>query len=487
MQTSRFVLEFAAAQLFERLARTDRFLSNARRDVAKSSERVLDTLSAHVSSIRKDLIDACGDFANMSDTPDKLDGAAMLLNISTLFNEFERIHERLSYVSRALRNSQLELFVRAVFEDASRRLGRALMVSVVPSDRYEFEEIDVHRALFSTAGTEAPTLFLPKIEFDNPLHWNPLVHEFGHTLVDLAESPPLDDRFATGGDVLRRWFEETYCDLLATRLLGPAYLASLVDFMIATSADRYIETSTPTHPDDRFRVTAVLALVQSDGLAIRYGEITDLAEFCFRLFEARARLERQYLDLQGHRSVAAPDGIVDLRTHVIDNVSTIVPEPLSGVQFEPAVLQPLCERLAAGIPIGCIHRGVDTFEDATAAATELDRFAIKHNAWAAGHTHYKHEEVAAADLEAIDKHLDRMRSAVRERACSIAEILNAAWLYKFNDIYFPFMRKCGSDLTADVIERFATDIFRLDDVIRTSVDVSYMARQMEEHVENATA
>ena len=62
-------------------------------------------------------------------------------------------------------------------------------ISVVLHNEYSFEQDDLAtglRGLFLNYGVcldlapERPTVFLPKIEHDNPLYWANLVHECGH-------------------------------------------------------------------------------------------------------------------------------------------------------------------------------------------------------------------------------------------------------------------------------------------------------------------
>lgn len=474
MTSPRDVLKFRALLAFERIGRLERLLSEALTEAPRSSTGVVRALLSRVRYLEARLVKTTRDFSSLAARPEKIDGSRVLTDVAAVLNDLQAIHERLAFVSGGLRNAQLELFVTAVFEDAAVRLKRRLTVGVVPSDRYEFEQHKVIDDLGGSLRDQSPTVFLPKLEFDNPLHWAPLVHEFGHTLDDIS-GPLIDglirDAAAPTGfdsDVAKSWLTEIFCDLLATHLLGPAYLTSFVEFVACTSSSDVIEASSATHPAHRFRITAIKGLLRSNGVSVAYGGIDSLSEKIGGLFEELAEVEQTYRDVKP-RIYAEPVGFRALRRALMEKTDNLIPPALRAVGFRNRNIATFCQRLQDGIPVGAVPAQEIAVADVHAASERL-RVAVER---------FSPSDRAARLSNASMRNLNLLRRSVNERASSVAEVLNAGWIYKWAHIYEPFMIELDS-LRDTSIDRFKQSVRRLDEVLRSSIDTAYLAKQLQE-------
>jgi len=465
-------------QVLERALRAERILDWAEVDAATSGARVVATLRVHVAALKAALFKQIPRII-ASDGDDVAEGWRSFLGLCTAFNTFDELHLKLSYLGTRWTNSEIEMFIAAVFDEAAGRLGLQVNVSVVPSDTYTFEEINLTASatvqpLPEAVSNEAPTVFLPKSEFDNPLHWASLVHEFGHTLYGAralaADRGPAAEREES--TTRRRWSEEVFCDILAAKLLGPAYLASFADFVIATSASDPIESFSETHPDARFRITALLESLRRDDIAARFGEGRELADFFYHLFEDRAAAERRYLRSDIPKLPRLDFNAKEFQHDVIEHIDEILPEQLRARSFTSEHFTRLSDRLKRGIPIGSYNAvdrdvAVPIFDRAESALSALLGQASEDDGGPAS---------TESNATAVDEQLNEMRALVRETPCTVAEILNAGWMYKIESIYLPLIHDLGA-FNAEMEATFRDELFRLDGVLRVSIETAYMARE----------
>jgi len=415
----------------------------------------------------------------------RLTSASLARSIAKCTRNFYDLHLQLSFIQGPWIAPEMETFVRAVCEDVAASIHAPRAVSIVTSDNYIFEEVNLSAYFSSLTGTKnagaTPTLFIPKIDAGNPLLWPTLIHEYAHTHHVYIEGTPLY-LFVKGlnvsqeaRDILMRWTEELYCDLFAQHLLGPAYLAALTDFVIFTAPIEYIEAETETHPLPRFRVTALfgdLGLADERvpferALIAAEGHSNTLASISSLLFDERCEWElRDGAPLPSKRQRTRRMPVeVDLnhfRNEVLRTIDEFVPEPLRRDRFGAATLTSLTNRLTDRIPIGSIPivwERERARKQMRAASDAIDAELL----------------TASPAEDKIEAELHRMQDAIAERPTTISEILNAGWSYKWQFIYDPLIADI-ENLTADGDADLQNRLFLLDDILRNSIETAYFGR-----------
>ncbi len=472
------VLRYACVQLLERLVRAERYVTVSHLDIGTSSDRIVAAFRGRIDALRAGVLEAA---ATLGSPLSREEWGSVGRTIGRLFNNFDELHLRLAYIHGRWTTPEIEVFVRSVFEDIAQTLKVTAAVSVVPSDKYVFEEFDLD--LFLRPDPEStprgtPTLFLPKIEVDNPLHWCSLVHEFAHTLVRRSAH-------SEHSTVMDSWRVEAFCDQVALQILGPSYVASFVDYMLATAASEFLEESSETHPDPRLRVTSMVQTLETDEVRSLLSCVEpnqgmpNLDRFFYQLFEDRCEFERQHLG-SGFKTDDRPDiDVREFRRTAVDRAKELVPESLRiATYFEPSKFKFLQERLERGIPIGTYHE--NPLSQVKARGLEelgAIRDVMNEN----------------GDPNTVAERLDTLRAFVTEHPTTAGEILTAGWLYKIDSIYAPMIEGIAT-LSEQRIEEFREKIFRLDDILRSSIETSYLGKlfvdvlgKVKMHDERSTA
>ncbi|MFC1817117.1 hypothetical protein ACFL0M_14545 [Thermodesulfobacteriota bacterium] len=317
-----------------------------------------------------------------------------------------------------------------------------------------------------------PTLFLPKIEFENPLQWATLVHEMGHAVPDniskLLSKEDYDNICSgskTDQEIFKNWAEEIFCDLLSLHLLGPAYLASFIDF-VTVKGHKLLENFSVTHPPPRYRIWLMCCVLRKKGISANFstsisGE-NDLSNFFYALFENRCEVRRIYFK-DFPLSMNTDKINIDARlfwNRMEEIVEKFVPFNESIPPFDQNKFKHLVSRLEKNIPIGAYSSS--NLSDNTITIECLNDI----------------EKIISTEKDEqnnIEAKLKKAFDTIRERPCTIAEIINAGWLYKCEKIYLQ---------TINILNRFDKEqqnifkdkLYRLDGLLRNSIETSYLTQ-----------
>jgi len=479
-----FVLRYLFIQLLERLIRIDQLLTAASSDSASSTDRVIAVYSRRINEILARARRWLARIEGGASISHELE-SEVLRALLMAFNEFDELHLRLGFVGTKHTTSEVELFARAVFEPARRLTHQTSVVTVVASDHYVFEETKLDLTLAGKLvrvdiGDGTPTILLPKIELSNPLNWCSLIHECGHMsyaalrneiATPIKHVTDSESLTRSGRAVLNSWLEETFCDLLATKLLGPAFLASFIDVAVATAPTIPLEGISATHPDVRFRVTAMWESLRRDSVTGHFTEpiagCDNIADLALKIFEERARLERVHS--RDFRETAPPFAVdvKAFRAALINNIERVLPKKVQVATLQASRIESLHARLARDIPIAACR---DAEFDSNAEAAARDRLSAL-------------EKLLSSDDDQSRKNRKIRESwrataaSVCERPCAVAEILNAAWLYKWEHIYWPLLKE--GDVASDrVTANLRNQLDRLDTVVRTSIETAYLSARL---------
>lgn len=458
-------------EVLEKISRMQRFL-RLEPDVARQQgtevlrifvtalDGILDNLTPILRRLSEDL------------ELDQWESLATVRRLSDIMNSVDELHTQLQFIHGTWLQPETHVFIKSVLEfiPEDRRPKR---VSVILSNSYSFEESDLslyfEYVLRRTNVTiaiqrETPTVFLPKIERDNPLNWAILVHECGHADYEginkvLQGRQIIPDQVdASTKDILRRWAEEIYCDIFATQVLGPAYLASFATFALALAGAGGAEIASETHPADIVRICIIREVLEKNNLKVALAQpwvdYDDVTSFFYNVLEKRTKLDRKYV----RPMVPLPQlplilqDFVDASCEQIDELISLSRQ-LTLRDFSR--IDHLARRLAKGIPIASYHNP---------ELVELRR-----------------KDFQEVELDAL--RFNEVKQAVQEPRTLLWEIVNAGWLHKIESIYpdaFALFFTPSDTALQEKIASWGEELEATDRLLLKSIESSEIQRLMEE-------
>lgn len=472
------LLRYLTVQVIEKAIRLNRLFDIAL-DYGSDSERdVVDTFKRHLNSIKEDIFFAVTFLGPIErELPHNMYKSLFRI-VTTSFHSLDELHLHLSYIQSIAIRPETPVFVRALFEPFSNLMKPKGTFSVVLSDTYMFEEVDLSLYLSEQAGLtinsghRTPTLFLPKVESENPLQWGTLVHEMGHGITE-----PINEIFARiegdvisggtskGKEMLLNWIEEVYCDVVSLHLLGPAYLASFIDFIVIIGSEGFLESFSLSHPPPRYRIWLMYQVLEKKGITANflnplYNNFPELGGFFYWLFEERCKAERGLFAHPLEDTSKLWINMRNFRDRIEEQVEDIVPFEKAIPTFDPRKFKKLYDRLQEGIPIGSYS--LVKIESEDDEALEALRWIDKNIQCKEGTNREEHKE-----------YLKKALKRVKETPCTVAEIINAGWLFKCERIYLDLIMDLNS-LDPDMEQEFGRQLFRLDDLLRNSIETSFL-------------
>ena len=279
-------------ELIERFARLRRYLRHEEELGERPQRDVVRVFLAGVDG----LLQSLDQYVQLLSSQQALDGyerMSFARRMTTLFSLFVQLHAQLSNLRGTWARPESQLFIENVCELLpAGRLPDA--IPVVLQNEYSFEQEDLATGLNSLflgngvalqLSQARPTVFLPKAEHDNPLYWANLAHECVHIdrkgIEELINDPAFFPPEATDAEksTLKRWAEELYCDLFATKILGPAYLVSFLAFTLLEANLVAAEYGSASHPPDIVRICMMQRVLENRGLKIRLqGELSEFQD-----------------------------------------------------------------------------------------------------------------------------------------------------------------------------------------------------------------
>lgn len=397
---------------------------------------------------------------------------SIMRRLSDIFKSIDELHAQLQFIYGTWVRPETYTFINNVLEfiptDRSYK-----KVNVVLSNRYSFEESDFSSYLkyvLRETGvsvdiqSKSPTVFLPKIERDNPLNWAILAHECGHIdhigieniLKQLGSISAKAD--TSTRKVLERWAEEIYCDLFATKILGPAYLASFSMFAFVSAGAGGSEMAHATHPADIVRIWVIQEILQKDNLKVAIQEsklngANDMASFFCNILEERIKSDRNYIKftLKQPQSPLVLQELVDVICDQIDHVISLN-RKLTLKDFTRT--DGLSKRLAKGIIIG-------SYKNPESIKAIKESFSIE---------------------TADNQKLNDAKEAVQEARTLLWEIINAGWLYKIESIYpeaFDIFFSSNDKTLKEKLSGWGEKLESMDRLLLKSIESSEIQRLME--------
>lgn len=402
----------------------------------------------------------------------KWEKLAIIRRLSDIFKSIDNLHSQLQFVYGIWVRPEAHVFVKSVLEFIPS--GRCpKKVNIILSNMYSFLETDlssyVEDVLIATDvhvdfQNQSPSVFLPKIERDNPLNWAILVHECGHA--DFQGNSSLHEQIesilaqadAPSKKILQRWAEEIYCDLFATQILGPAYLASFATFALVVAGGGGSEFSSETHPADVVRISIIHEALEKSNLKVVLAEprldSNDISSLFYNALEERVKLERQFIrsPLEQPQPQFRLQDFVDVICEQVEQTISLS-QQLTVKDFDR--IYGLAKRLSKGILIG-------SYQNPQLMESGKKNF-----------------------LEGrIDpQKLNEAKTAVQESRVLLWEIVNAGWLHKIENIYpraFTLFFDSDDAPLEERVRIWGEELEGIDRLLLKSIESSEIQRLMEE-------
>jgi len=412
----------------------------------------------------------------------KWERVTMVRRLLASFDAVARLHSQLQFIYGVWVRPETHVFIKNVLEFIPNE-RRPENVNIILSNDYSFRETDlsfymedvVHAA--DVFENESPSVFLPKIERENPLNWAVLVHECGHVdsegIRKLLERPEIRNAQGTDNAALetsRNWAEEIYCDLFAAKILGPAYLASFATSALVIAGLEGSEISSDTHPPDIVRIALVQEVLKKSQLRVPLSRnwfgSDDLSSFFYNVLEERTSVSRRHSDYPTGTSLPLLT-LGEFADSVCEEVDEIISLNQQLTIKDFARIGHLAKRLADGILIG-------SFPDPKNRERAKKEFL---------------------DHRIEPGRLEKAKYAIQESRVLIWEIVNAGWLQKIEHLYpeafhlfFGFEDPSGKENEAsssntpirEKIIMWSDKLERIDKLLLSSIEASEIQKLMED-------
>jgi hypothetical protein len=390
--------------------------------------------------------------------------------LTDTFDSITKLHESLQIIYGAWVRPEAHVFVKNVLEiiPEDRRPER---ISITLSNKYSFSGGDLSSYFEDNLqepnieiafNRETPIVFLPKIERDNPLNWAILAHECGHIdhkgfeklLKNNDIIPDQVDEYTQS--TIYNWTREIYSDIFATRILGPAYLASFATFSFMSGQT---ECATKRHPADIVRINVVRQVLEKNNLKVELNEswldCNEIGSFYYRILEELAKIVRI-----GTSSLNTVPVVPIVFQDFIDASCEHIEELISlNQQITLTDLSRIGDlarlRLIKGIPIA-------SYPD-----PKLREAAIK----------------LSRNKSNSERKFNKLTNAIQEHRTLIWEIVNSGWLHKLEYIYptaFDLFFKPNKLTLENKVTNLEEELSLCDRILLKSIESSEVQRLMSE-------
>jgi len=473
-----FLERILVFETLEKIFRLQAFLYKASVSAAEADIKVIAIYNSAVNEVLKSIEVVIKKLHDKYGALDEYERFSCMRRISNVFNSVDDLHSQLRFIYGEWTVPETYIFVSRLFKSVLKEDDH---VSIVLSDSYMFEEVDLSRYLEwrlnyysipAELGEIRPTLLLPKIEYTNPLNWAILIHEMGHTLTKPLERIFSDDEItkisstAQGIKTLESWTEEIWCDLIALKLLGPSYLASYITFAVLLASSGGIEDSSPTHPADRFRISIMRHYLDKMDVRMElqsdFFKYENICDFFDDLFEERCQFERDNIVTNVPPPSQFPVNYQKFRDFIIERIDDLTHDSVQDVEIDSTRVRTLTKRLSDGILIGSSSEDQDT-ETLLSSLAEIKSIQQDTN-------------TIQGKRARIDHLLENLFAGVEEKPCSISEIVNAGWQYKCENLYTKMIKLffIESESLSYCYDALRNEISWLDDKLKKSIEISYI-------------
>lgn len=258
---ARGFLEAFFVEVVEKFLRLKMFTEKQRQTISlESGKRFAFYLSKKIDDELNEIL-ACFQKFKSIEVLSADDEEHFFLQLQQCFlKDFENIHAGLRCLPTPWVGAEIYAFAEGIFRDNQkelRELYTELNGTLSFTDVYNFFHYEAFRHLPGITAEEKPVVWLlPKVEDGNPLEWSMISHEVAHDIVSHYNiDDVLRELLPNASNLVLRRAIELAVDLIAVRLLGPAYLLSFMNIAMFFVREnlRYCLPE-HTHPSPYFRV-----------------------------------------------------------------------------------------------------------------------------------------------------------------------------------------------------------------------------------------
>lgn len=465
-----YIEKILCIEVLEKISRLKRYLLSHYSSTKTEGKEVVGLFLISIEATQKHL-ERIIDYLKRINSLSYTEKASVQRSISNSFLTIVKLHEQLQLIYGSWVRPETNIFINEVIEffPLNRKPN---MVNIILTNEYNFLEsnltwlfVDIlnNNNISAQIKEENPTVFLPKIDYDNPLNWTILAHECGHTdnkgiksLLSNSQIIP-DTIMGNNRNILQSWIEEIYCDLIASRVLGPAYLASFCTYALLVSGIDGNEKNYQSHPANIVRIVIIQEYLEKRNIKIPLSkellECSDIGSYYYNMLEMYNETSRKFLNSYSSHKIPPFDltEIVDTISEQVDNIVKLEVF-LEHKDFDR--IRFLKKRLSKGITI--------------ASYQELEKLDAAKKS-------YPESNVNLEEL-------NNAKAALQETRTKLWEIINAGWINKIEtiipialDIFFG----SNDELLNKKIEKFDNVLKNNDNVLLKSIESSEIFKIME--------
>lgn len=389
-----------------------------------------------------------------------------LVSYFVVFDYFHTFHQQVDFfVSFPQIQNEVYTTIHSLFPEEDYKV---IAPTIVYYYNYNFAEFNASHyfqkigILVEESIKDRVVLLLPYVDFKNPLMWVALIHEMGHALEKdfkisekiLALLNRKQGHKEAEVELLENWCKEFCADIIALKLVGPAYLNSYISFLLSRHPERHTPSS--THPQPHDRIDLMYSCLENRQLesAKTYYEL-----FCsLTTFFGTERLD----PCVKHSNIECPKLIVplsDLTGKVKDSICKL---PFKKIYNETAheISCELANLLSKDLPVSSYR------EKPSSEIRKKLKLLL--------------EEVHKNKTEITHDETYPLLELVEEQYSDVSQILNAAWIQKtdncphvFKQIFGKVMDEKNSERDTQIkFDEFAKYLDFYDCHVQKSIEVS---------------
>lgn len=449
-----FLVKYLVVELYEKIFRIKKFINTAYNEEKRESDKQLKELyDKALFFLANEINDFCSNIPDSEDAGDVFDN---MLFISNTYKTIINIHKDLKNISSISVLPETKTFIYEI-DILEKKIKE---INLILTDNYSFKERNLGKKLLndlSNSFGKKPSInnthsfILPKIEFSNPLNWSILVHEYGHLVATDKIDVFIEMLSETGlelkpSDVkmIRSWAEEMYCDVFAAKIIGPAYLISLLSFCLLNSFD--CSKHSESHPSVFLRAENIKSFLRRNNADFSNDEQIENYGILFNHLMINVNaLCNEYKSSDENFTMNLTIILRVFREFIKNEVNFEVIQSNSNENI--MTLKKLISNLNKDIPIGSIKK---QFIDDNPKYKELD--------------------------------LDEIKELSVERPTTHWEILNTGWIHKIENIEergFNIFFNDFDEKIEDKIAKYGFYVDKLDEYLLHSISTSQIIKSIE--------
>ncbi|MHB9053941.1 MAG: M48 family metalloprotease [Thermoleophilia bacterium] len=383
-------------------------------------EALLSRLSAVLKGLKSELAEPASLLSEDIKAPlEEHDIESVWVRLSELSHCLGVLYDVFPEVSSLVVSSTLYTFIKGSFEEIFWQNLNEATIAFHHVSNYETYDISKlfsskiqESGLYRTIPDLGPVLRLPRVDYRRPLMWPNLLHEMGHVIdrkfIDSSKLAP--EVAADKRDNFRRTqaqLREITADIIATDILGPAYLCSFIMHTMS-QAPGTLNSDTYFHPSPKDRVDVIESLINRNDMTEEVHRLVNMFK-CAANAETEVTGQETLICRSCNHPIETPAesllNVEQMKEQVVEEFSKLE-IGIPSYQKKEYKLSELADSLLDGRIISACH--IETHEK----ITEMVKII----------------EEKEQQGQQIGEEGEALMAMINERPTGCAEIINAAWI-----------------------------------------------------------